>query len=333
MNHNAKLCSSEIANLWTQYQSDSMAVCMLKVFKSHTTDPDILPLIEFGLSLAQSHVDFIRKTFTVEGFPIPLGFTDEDIYLQAKPTFSEPYYPMYLFHMGRQGMAFYGLALGSMGREDLREFYAACLSNTAKLFNQAVHVLQHKGLFIRAPYIPYPETIEYVHKTSFLNGFFGDRRPLTSMEIAHIHLNTQTNVVGKSLIIGFEQTVQSEQLKEYFHKGKHLAKKIVDTLSARLINDNLPAAVPWDTMVTGSTEAQFSDKLMLYQIVGLCATGVQNFGNAIASSQRSDVVAMYGKLSLDAGTLGQEGAKLLIDAGWMEKIPCTVDREALAAKH
>jgi hypothetical protein len=39
--HNIKLTSAEIANLWSSYQSDSMAICTMGTFLSNVEDKEI----------------------------------------------------------------------------------------------------------------------------------------------------------------------------------------------------------------------------------------------------------------------------------------------------
>jgi len=39
--HNPKLASTELANLWTQYMSDSMSVCVINFMLKKVEDADI----------------------------------------------------------------------------------------------------------------------------------------------------------------------------------------------------------------------------------------------------------------------------------------------------
>jgi hypothetical protein len=42
---------------------------------------------------------------------------------------------------------------------------------------------------------------------------------------------------------------------------------------------------------------------------------------------------MYGKFFMDIGLYVQDGAKIFIDEGWMEKPPQAVDRDSLSSKN
>jgi hypothetical protein len=47
--HHIKLTSSEIANIWSNYMSDTAAICTLHFFMTHAEDKEIRSIIEFAL--------------------------------------------------------------------------------------------------------------------------------------------------------------------------------------------------------------------------------------------------------------------------------------------
>ena len=55
-----------------------------------------------------------------------------------------------------------------------------------------------QGTYIKPPSISTPDKVDFVKKQHFLAGFFGQKRSLTSMEISHLFLNTQSNAIGKA---------------------------------------------------------------------------------------------------------------------------------------
>ncbi|AGK55964.1 hypothetical protein B1NLA3E_21130 [Bacillus sp. 1NLA3E] len=102
--HNIRLTSSEIGYLWANYQGDSLAKCVLTVFLHNVEDTETRPAIEYALSLAQNHLEKITEIFTGDHIPIPLGFTDEDINLNAPRLFSDSFYLNYLLDMAKGGL-------------------------------------------------------------------------------------------------------------------------------------------------------------------------------------------------------------------------------------
>ncbi|MDQ1912810.1 DUF3231 family protein [Paenibacillus sp. GD4] len=330
--HNIRLTSSEIAQLWSGYMGDSMSRCVLSYFMKLVEDEEIRQAVQYALHLSEQHLQTITTIFENERFPIPHGFTDKDVNVGARRLFSDTFMLVYLRNVAKQGLSLYGMALAVSARTDVRAYFSECLASVTELYNKAAGILLSKGLYIRSPYLPTPESAEYVQKESFLNGFFGDKRPLNALEISHFYSDIQTNALGKALITGFAQTAQSAEVKHYFLRGKDLAQKQLEVFSSYLKDDDLPAPMTWDSDVLDSTEPPFSEKLMLFHITGLNAAGVLNYGTAISVAMRRDVVAAYTRLMTEILTYAEDGAKLLIDNGWMEKTPGTVDRDALAAK-
>nr|WP_263324596.1 DUF3231 family protein [Neobacillus sp. Marseille-Q6967] len=327
--HPIPLTSSEISALWGCYMGDSMSSCVLRYFLNTEEDEDIKALVKYALGLTEEHLAFISKLFQNEKFPIPHGFTDDDVDVSAPKLFSDIFILFYLKQMGSSGMGAYSLALGSSSRIDIREFFNHNLKTTAELYNKATTLSASKGLLIRPPYIQYPETAEFVQKEGWVNGLFGDRRPLNVSEITHLHLNTITNTLGKTMMIGFSQVSKSKEVKKLFIRGRDISIKHVEVLSSLLRDDYVPAPEIWDTAVTNSTTAPFSDKLMLFHTVSLAQLGIGNYGMAMSASSRRDLAANYMRLNAEAGTFADDCAELLIQNEWFEKMPGVVERDTL----
>src|SRR4051812_40925584 len=75
--HNIKLTSAEIANLWSSYQNDSLAVCTIGTFLSKVEDNEIRSIIEFALLISQAHVQKLKSFFLEEQISVPDGFSVE----------------------------------------------------------------------------------------------------------------------------------------------------------------------------------------------------------------------------------------------------------------
>lgn len=67
----------------------------------------------------------------------------------------------------------------------------------------------NNGHIIKAPYIPIPENVSFVHQ-DFSNGFFGHVRLLRALEIAQLFNIMETQATSKALINGFTKVVKDE---------------------------------------------------------------------------------------------------------------------------
>jgi hypothetical protein len=85
---NVKLTAAEIANLWTSYQNDTMAICVIQYFLQHVEDEEIRSVLEYALHLSQQHIKEVTKTFNNESLPIPHGFKEKDVNLAAPRLYS-----------------------------------------------------------------------------------------------------------------------------------------------------------------------------------------------------------------------------------------------------
>lgn len=327
--HCPKLTSAELSMLWSTYIGDTMAICVLKHFKLTCEDTDILPTIELAITSANDHITQITEIFTKEGIPIPNGFGEQDVNLNAKKLFSDVTYMRYLHHMGRTGLNSYSLAKSVSARKDIRYLFKQFYDHTETLYDQNVELMQEKGVFIRAPYISYPDKIEYITDRSFIGGLLGNRRPLLGVEIAHIGINIEVANVAKTILLGFSQVAQSKKISDYFKDGYELGKKMVEDFMVKLKEDDNSYPSTWDSTITNSTDAPFSDKLMLFHTNAQSAIGIGDFGLAIAASLRKDLTVTYESYLLKVGAYAEEGVRNLIDHGWFEKPPQSIDRESL----
>jgi hypothetical protein len=328
--HNIRLTAAEIANLWGTYMGNSMSVCVLQYFCHHVEDQQIKEVLEYALSLAKKHVETVTEIFNHENFPIPVGFTAKDVNLNAPRLFSDTFFLNYLHQTTKSGFSLYPIALPNIARSDVRDFFSECIVSLTELYNKVANISLSKGIFIRPPYITVPHDVEFVESKGFLAGFLGDIRPLNALEITHLFANTQTNSMGKALIMGFSQVAQSEEVREYFIRGKELSTKQIEVFSGTLRKEDLPAPMTSDHDVMDSTVPPFSDKLMLFHIMGMNALGIFNYGAAMSGSQRHDLHSIYARLSSEIGLYGEAGTRLMIENGWLEQTPLSANREALA---
>ncbi|WP_158736023.1 DUF3231 family protein [Alteribacillus sp. YIM 98480] len=328
--HYTRLTSAEIASLWTSYLNNTMSICVLKYFLKTAEDEEIKSVIKDGLHYSKNYNKIITDIFHAEQFPIPQGFTETDVNLNAPRLFTDIFIINFLKSMAKIGLGTYCLAYSLASRNDVRSLYKHCTETTTILDEKSLEVLKNKGIYTRSPYISYPEKVRFVHKKNFLAGFTTKRRPLTAQEITHLFTNLDTNILGHMLMIGFAQTAESNDIKEFIWKGQKIAEKHKKQFSQKLMEDHLPTPGPWDSGVTKSKEAPFSDKLMLFMISFLTASGISNYGLAMGASPRHDISFLYARLLSELGTFAENAADLVIEKGWFEEPPQSENRRKLA---
>lgn len=327
---NLRLTSVEIGPLWLDYMSDSMAVCTLQYFLAKAKDQDVRPLIQFALSLSEQHVQAIAEIFKQEGMAVPAGFSSEDVDVQAPPLFTDIFYLRYLRHLSAAGMTAYALGLNLAARSDVRQYFSHCIDSSKELSDKVTQTLLSKGVYIRAPYIPIPKQVQFVESPGFMGSILGENRPLNALELSHLFTNISTNAMGRVVLLGFAQVAKSQAVREFFLRGQDIAQKHIEVFSSLFRQDDLSAPATWDSEVTDSTIAPFSDKLMMQQATLLIAMSMANYGAALGASTRVDVAAEYGRLMAEIAQFGEDGAQIMIKHGWLEQPPQAADRKELA---
>ncbi len=325
-----KPTSAELGQLWTAYMNASMSIRVHGYFLSNLEDTDIRTIAEDVLQLFQRHIHRLTSIFQDENFPIPIGFTDSDVNLSAPRLFSDSFYLFYLNQMAMSAMAASSSALSSSTRHDIREFFTTSVYEYVSLHNRSTELLLAKGLHTRPPFIPIPDKVDFINNQSFLTGFFGERRPLNSIEITQVFMNMQRNTLGKALLIGFSQVAQSKKVRQYMERGKDIAAKHVKIFSDLLLQDDLPAPMIYDSDVTDSTTQTFSDRLMMFHVAALTAVGIGNYGISLGVIARRDLAPVYTRLIAEVGFYAEDGANISIGQGWTEEPPAAPNRKELA---
>ncbi|WP_449538210.1 DUF3231 family protein [Ferdinandcohnia sp. Marseille-Q9671] len=327
-----RLTAAEMSTLWSQYINDSLAVCVNKHFLEKVEDQDIKKHIEKVIQITTSNISTLEALFKREGFPIPVGFTEKDVDVQAPRLFSDTFVSMYLRQMSILAMAASGTALGLVTRPDVVEFHKRVLNEGVMMQDLTRDTMLNQGTYIKPPYITLPDKVDFVEKQQFLAGFFGKKRALTSVEITNLFINIQTNSIGKALMIGFAQTATDEDVKEYLKRGMKVAQKHIDIFGDFLRKEDLPAPMVWDSAVTDSTTTVFSDKLIMFHVSAMVAAGVGNYGVAMGASPRRDIGMKYASLIPEIALYAEDGANIMIKNGWLEEPPQADDREQLIQK-
>ncbi|MGJ9385556.1 DUF3231 family protein [Salipaludibacillus sp. CF4.18] len=329
-----RLTSTEIAQLWAQYNADSGGICMLTYFLQKAEDAEIKPVIAYALELSQAHIQKVTSIFTEEKNKVPHGFkVEEDVDLTAPRLFSDTYVLNYIHQMAMIGLNTYAAGLSASVRVDITDHYMECLSETMQLYKMSKDLLLSKGLYIRSPYLQNLTQVEFVEKQGLLWDIFGEKRPLLASEIANLHANIQRNALGAATLTGFSQVAQEKQVTQFFIRGIEMAKKHIKLFGGKLEESNLPVSTNLATEVTNSTSFTFSDKLMMFYTSGLIAISVGYYGTGISLSPRVDIGVMYNRLSFEIQLFAEDGANIMIENKWLEQPPMASDRDELAKKN
>ncbi|MBM7585438.1 hypothetical protein JOC86_001980 [Bacillus pakistanensis] len=331
-NHHPKLTSTEISNLWTTFQGGTMTICGVKYFLANVKDKSIRDLLQYSLDFTKKRLQTITQILNAENYPIPVGFTEQDVDTEAPRLFSDSMILFYMLNMGRLGLTGESLLFSLSARDDIAAFYSECVTQSKELVDRGRKLAIDKGIFIRPPYLPTPNQVDFVKKQSFLNGWLGDRRPLLGIEIANLVYNSERNALGEALITGFSQVVRSKDVRQYMLKGREISGKHFEIFSSVLHEEHLSATLNMTSEVTDSTVPPFSDKLMMFHIAGLVASGIGQYGAATSVSPRRDLGMMYTRLMAEIVKYSEDGANIMIDNGWMEQPPMAADRDELAKR-
>lgn len=321
--HYAKISSSELAMLWGTYTGDSLATCVLKHFLETVENPDIKPVIIRALEISESHIAEINRLFIKEEIAIPVAFSSNDVNEKAPRLYSDLFYIRYLQHMARSGLVSYALAQSTSARKDVRSFFSNCISEASMLYNLCADVMLENGFFVRSPLMRYPENTYFVHDKHFVAGYFGKQRALTAMELTHISTNMENLLVAKTLLQGFAQVTTDKTSKARFNGGIKVGDEFYMELREFLDKDGVAIPGSWDSTVTASVIAPFSEKLMMYHVASLISLGITNYGAALSTSMRKDLGLQYAKMITEATRHGERIANIMIENGWFESFPQT----------
>lgn len=146
-------------------------------------------------------------------------------------------------------------------------------------------------------------------------------RPLNAMEVSHLFVNAQTNIVGVKITLAFAQTTTNKEVSAYMLRGRDISQKHLKLFMNALLEESVQTPSNSDIGITDSTTRTFSDKLMMFHISLLSASGIGNYALAGGSSLRNDLLFNYERLSLEIAHYAKDGATLMIENNWLEQPP------------
>ncbi len=327
------LTSAEITAIWTSYINDTAISCHFKYFLTMVEDEKIKALVKHAFEIAQGNLKTLTEIFNKEKYPIPYGFKySEEVNKNAPRLYSDTYFLNYLHQAAQIALQGYSMYLSVSVRADVYSHFSECISQLTNFLREVKELLLSKGLYIRSPYLPIPDDIDFVKKQNFLKGFIGEKRPLVGTEILNLYVNFQRNAFGVATLMGFSQVAQSKEVAKFLFRGVEIAKKHCDVFGAILRENYLPVPMSWDSDVTESTAYTFSDKLMMFYTTSLIALSIGFYGTSMAMSPRRDIGLNYVKLTAEIALYAEDGANIMIKNGWLEQPPMAPDRDELIKK-
>ncbi|GAA0598949.1 hypothetical protein GCM10009001_13980 [Virgibacillus siamensis] len=329
--NNVPLTAAEISSFWNSYQSATMTICGLRYFLQHVRCEQTEALLNFALGQSMKNKELLEQFFHAEGHPVPQGFTEKDIDLNAPRLFSDKLYIYYLLHMSTIKLTTCNLAMVMSSRQDIINFYNDNIDHLQELHFSSKKLAKEKGIFIPGPHIPQPDQIDFVKKQSFMAGWFGERRPLLGQEIASLVYNAKRNALGQALITGFSQVAKSKEVRKYFERGRDISGKQMEVFASILNKEYITdSSLMLTSEVTDSTTAPFSDKCMMFIVTLLSASGIGQYGTSMSTTSRHDLSVQYTRLIAEIAHYADDGADIMINHGWMEQPPMSADRKDLA---
>jgi hypothetical protein len=325
-----KLTSSEIGTLWGEFVNGTMTDVVNRYMFSIIEDEQIKAIFEVAIKTFEKQKQQIVAFMENEGFPVPIGFTDSDLFKGKPRLFTDIFCLNYLHVMALHGLLGHSISLGVSVRKDLRDFYDSCDNDAKKMYHQTIELLLEKGNFQRDPLFYPAKNPEYVSSQDFTDGFFGKGRKLAATEIISISFNLKKSIMAKTLSIAFCQVAQTKEVRKFLSDSEKVSDGQIKMFSKIMQADNLPVPKSWETEVTTSTDSPFSDKLMLYHI-GFLAQASQNYhGAGLASAMRTDLVTAYESVILKNLMATKKWFNLMVQNKWLEQPPLAPNRKEIA---
>jgi hypothetical protein len=327
-----KLTSSEIGSLWGEYINGTAIDIVNRYMYSIIEDEAIKALFNDAIMTFERQKKQIKTFIDKEGFPVPIGFNETDLYLGKQRLFSDAFCLNYLNIMSIHGLLGHSTSFGISVRKDLRDFYDSCDNDAKKMYNQSIELLLEKGLFQRDPLYYAYEQPQFITSKDFKDGYFGKGRTLSATEIISISLNLKKSITTKTLSIAFSQVAQSKEVRKFLTDSQKTADRQIKALAKIMQADNLPVPKSWETEVSISTDSPFSDKLMMYHM-GFLFQAAQNYhGGGLASAMRTDLVTTYESTILQNIMVTKDWFDIMVKNKWLEQPPLAPNRTEIATQ-
>jgi hypothetical protein len=321
----------EVGTLWLTYNEKTLIMRMLEYFIEKSDDQQAKNILGGLWQELNFYVLQMEEIFKDQGMAKPAGYTNEDVNLEAPKLYDNGFDIMFVRILKEVSMGMYTINMNMSYNDKIMQIYEGLTVVTQKIYKLSTLYLLERGILTLPPKVTMPKTTEFIKSKSYMNGFnlFGDKRALNDIELGILHHGIETNNIGLQLITGFAQCAQNKEVKQYFVKGKELAKKQIKVMEEILLDSDVQFAATSGSTVTTSTVAPFSDKLMMHCVYLLNGFGLVGSSFGTFFSLRNDIAMKSTLLAKDVYFYGQEGIKIKIKNGWFEEPPQMEDRSQI----
>ena len=318
-----QLTSSELGSLWMTYMSMSARLLVYDIFKNNAIDKQAQSLLTNVINDIKGIKNQIENVFKNEKAVIPIGFNEQDIVREVPPLFDDIFYIMFIRQMAKLNFAYSGVYSAMSYMKEVNDILNLSYNTSNKYYMLTTNYLLKNGVLARPPYVTMPNQVEFIEDKNYMSGFniFSDKRSLNTIEVGYINEAIEYNIFSMQLLMGFAQVSKEIEIKKYFIEGKELSKKNIDKLSGMLLQSDIQPPSTWAGKVTDSTQAPFSDKLMMYINSLISSTSLGFTGLGTSFSMRNDLPLKLGLISKNTFDYAKKGAKIMIEHKWMEEPP------------
>ncbi|MFD2924105.1 DUF3231 family protein [Halobacillus naozhouensis] len=326
------ISASELGTLWMAYQNKTMNMRFLEYYIEKAEKQEAKRLLESYYNKESEHVKTLIKIFQDEGAALPIGFTEKDVTPGAPRLYDEMFDIMHLRLITEINMGLFTVHFSMAYRDDIRKLYQRFTADAQEAFDQTTGLLLEQSAIPRPPYVTMPKQVEFAKNKQYMTGFnlLTHKRTLNAVEIGHLYQAIEANTIGETLMTGFAQSAQNKEAAKIFFEAKDLAKKITSTLSDLLRQSDVHTPSPWAGTATDSTNAPFSDKMMMYQTSVFSSFGLTSNALGSAFSLRSDLPLKLAKIAQDTFSFAKNSGQVMIKNGWLEEPPQSEDRAKLS---
>ena len=167
---NVKLTSAEMASLWDAYISYTHTICILKYFKEKAEDQEVVEILNSVNQSLDNSKKKLVAIFQQEKMPVPAGFSEQDVDVNAPRLFSDTFSLMYVKNLARVMLTSCALMFTVSTRKDIRELFRELFKEGTSLFDKVSDVMLAKGIYIRPPFIEPPKKNDFVESKDYLSG-------------------------------------------------------------------------------------------------------------------------------------------------------------------
>ncbi|MCR2806354.1 DUF3231 family protein [Paenibacillus soyae] len=323
MSNQMKMSAAELGALWTTYHKKTMILRILDYFIEKADDSKAKELMSELQEKLHEKVITIKTMFKNEGAATPIGFTEEDVHLNVPKLWDNGFDILFCRVLKEISMGMYVLHMTISYREDIVKLYKQLTELTQTYYEHFTQYLLAKDYLTQPNYTTMPTSVDYITSKDYMKGtnLFGHKRAINTVEYGIMYLNLETNSTGMKLMKGFAQCSKDEEVKQYFSKGLELTKEIMlETEQVLVQSDIRPPASPGGT-VAPSTEAPFSERLMMFCTYLLGGFSLGGVGFSGAFNLRHDIAAKSAVFAKDIFEYTMQGAELMMTKGWLEEPP------------